>query len=184
MKTIKIITLFLLCVTVPAVADDYKVGFVNFKRCVEKAKLGKKEKDSFETLKKQMGDGLEKMEKEITEMSKKFEDSDYREGLSPTAEEEMKQKYQKLSQEYARNQNQCYQLLNQANFKMLQGLQESVAKAAERVRDKHKLDFILTDDAAFAFAPSIDYTDDVIKELDHRFDIENEDADTGKTGKK
>src|SRR5947208_17045574 len=82
-------------------AANLYIGFVNFKTCIEKSKQGQHEKNAFDALKKQMSDALEKTEKELDEIAKKLEDQDYMDGLSPTAEEELKIKFQGLSQEYS-----------------------------------------------------------------------------------
>jgi len=154
-------------------AADLNIGFVNFKTCIEKSKQGQHEKNAFEALKKQMSDALEKTDKELAELANKLEDQDYMDGLSPTAEDELTNKFQNLSQEYARYQNQFYQLLNQANYKMLQTLHEEVSLAAEKVRDTNKLSLILNEDSAFAHSPSLDCTLTVIEQMDKQFDLEN-----------
>jgi len=154
-------------------AADLNLGFVNFKTCVEQSKQGQHEKNAFEALKKQMTDALEKTDKELEEIAKKLEDQDYMDGLSPTAEEELKQKFQLLSQEYGRYQNQFYQLLNQANYKMLQTLHDEVSIAAEKVREKNRLSLILNEDSAFAHVTSLDYTLAVIEQMNKQFDAEN-----------
>ena len=58
------------------------VGFVNFKTCIEKSKQGQNEKNSFDGLKKQMSDALEKTSKELEEIAKNLEDPDYMDRLS------------------------------------------------------------------------------------------------------
>jgi outer membrane protein len=154
-------------------AADFNVGFVNFKTCIERSKYGQQEKNSFEALKKQMSDALEKTDKELEEIAKKLEDQDYMDGLSPNAEEELKQQFQMLSQEYNRYQNQFYQLLNQANYKMLQTMHDEVSYAAEKVRDKNKLALIINEDSTFAHISSIDFTQAVIEQLDSQFESAN-----------
>lgn len=162
-----------ICGFTQAQAADLKIGFVDFKACVEKSKQGQHEKNGFEALKKQMTDALEKTDKELEEIAKKIEDQDYMDGLSPTAEEELKVKFQTLSQEYARYQNQFYQLLNQANYKMLQTLHDEVSLASEKVRENNKLSLILNEDSAFAHVSTMDYTLAVIEEMNKQFDVEN-----------
>lgn len=154
-------------------AADLTVGFVNFKTCVEKSKHGQQERNAFEGMKKQMTEALEKTDKELEEIAKKLEDQDYMDGLSPAAEAELKQKFQGLSQDFARYQNQYYQLLNQANYKMLQTMHDEVSYASEQVRERKKLSLILNEDSTFAFSPALDYTDEVVKEMDKQFEIEN-----------
>lgn len=170
--TILAIAALALCVG-KLTAADLNVGFVNFKTCVEKSKHGQQERNAFEAMKKQMTEALEKTDKELEEIAKKLEDQDYVDGLSPAAEAELKQKFQGLSQDFARYQNQYYQLLNQANYKMLQTMHDEVSSAAEHVREIKKLSLILNEDSTFAFAPSLDFTDEVVKEMDKQFEIEN-----------
>ncbi|NGX60944.1 MAG: hypothetical protein K940chlam9_00419 [Chlamydiae bacterium] len=173
--TLLTLTLFALCtVSATATAQNLKVGFVNFKDCVAESKRGQQEQNTFESIKKQMGEALEKAENELEEIAMKLEDQDYMDGLSPSAEEELKQKFQLLSQEFSRYQGQYYQLLNQANYKMLQVMHDEVSQVAEKVREKHSLALLLSEDSTFAYAESLDYTQEVIKELDLAFDVEND----------
>jgi outer membrane protein len=155
-------------------AAEMNVGFVNFKTCVERSKQGQHEKNNFDALKKQMSDALEKTDKELEEIAKKLEDQDYVDGLSPTAEEELKQKFQVLSQEYGRYQNQFYQLLNQANYKLLQTLHDEVSSAAEKVRQANGLALILNEDSTFAHISSLDFTQAVIEQMDKQFDSQTD----------
>lgn len=152
---------------------DQSIGFVNFKLCLEKSQQGQHEKNAFESLRKQMLDALEKTDTELEEMAKKLEDQDYMDGLSPTAEEDLKQKFQIMNQDYARYQNQFSQLLSQANYKMLQTLHDGVSTAAEKVRETKKLALILSEDSTFAHISSLDYTQDVIDQMNKQFAQEN-----------
>lgn len=163
-----------LCVgKLSAAEPKLNVGFVNFKTCVEKSKHGQQERNAFEAMKNQMTEALEKTDQELQDIAKKLEDQDYMDGLSPAAEQELKQKFQGLSQDFARYQNQYYQLLNQANYKMLQTMHDEVSYAAEQVRDKMKLSLILNEDSTFAHVSSLDCTDEVISEMDKQFEVEN-----------
>lgn len=164
-------------------AQDVKLGYVNFKNCLEKSKSGRHERQSFESLKNQMQKSLEATDKELEEIAKQLEDQDYMDTLSPTAEEELKQKFAALSQELSRFQAQYYQMLNQANYKMIQSLHDKIALAAGHIREKENLSIILNEESAFAIAPGLDVTDKVVGEMDRLFDLENtEVAQTGKKG--
>lgn len=154
-------------------AQEFKIAVVDVKECVDKSKVGNQEKNNFEALKKQMTESLEKSDRELNDLAKKLEDKDYMDSLSPAAEEELQQKFQMLNQEFSRNQNQYYQLLQQANYRMLHNLQESISTASESIRSKNGLTLILNRDSAFAFDPSLDITNSVIKEMDKNFEIEN-----------
>nr|NGX54086.1 hypothetical protein [Chlamydiota bacterium] len=93
-------------------AQELSVGFVNFKTCIEKSKQGQQDRENFESIKNQMSEALEKTDKELADLGAKLEDQDYMDGLSPTAEEELKNKFPALTQEIMRYQNQYYQVLN------------------------------------------------------------------------
>lgn len=153
-------------------ANDLSIGFVNFKSCVEKSKLGQQERNSLEALRKQMSEALEKSDRELSEIAHKLEDQDYLDGLSPAAEEELKTRFQSLNQELARAQNQYYQLLNQANYRMVQALHDAVSKAAEHVRLEHNLSLILSEDSTFASTSTLNVTDQVIVKMDQVFETD------------
>jgi outer membrane protein len=162
--------------TKPLSAEEIKLGFVDFKECLEKSKQGQRERDSFEKLKNQMQSKLKESETELQSIAKKLEDQDYMDGLSPSAEEELKMKFQSMSQEFAHFQNQYYQLLQQANMKLFQSLHQQVSSAADKVREKEHLSMVLNEDSVFASAPSLNCTDRVIAEMDRRFELENSEA--------
>lgn len=157
-------------------ADVSSIGVVNFKSCIEKSKLGQAEQKSFEDLKTQMGTVLEKTEKELEEISHKLNDSDYLDSLSADAQTELKTRFQNLGQELARYQNQYYQILNQANFKLIQELGSKVADAAKTVAANKKLNFVANEDAFFYYAAPFDVTSDVIAELDKRYETDSKAA--------
>ena len=148
-------------------AETPMIGVVNFKNCIEKSKIGQAEQKSFEELKTQMGAVLEKTEKELEDLSKKLNDSEYLESLSTEAQNEVKGRFQNMGMELSRYQNQYYQILNQANYKLVQELGTKVADAAK------KLAFIMNEDAFFYYASTFDVTSDVISELDKRYEIDS-----------
>jgi outer membrane protein len=171
MKKWLLFFIFACCMTMgSAFAEGLQIGFVNFKTCVEKSKQGQQEKNSFDALKNQMTETLEKAGKELQDLAQKLHDPDYMDGLSPAAEEELKKKFTILNQEFSRYQNQYYQLLNQANYKMLQVMHELVSGAAEKIREREKLIFIFNEESAFAYSPAFDYTTSVIQEMDKVFE--------------
>lgn len=178
MKKLSILTLAVYTLGYAALqAEELKMGFVNFKSCMEQSAQGKQEQGTFEALKKQMQESLEKTDKELNEIATKLQDQDYMDGLSPSAEEELKTRFQSLSQEFGRYQNQYYQILNQANFQMLQALHAQVSTAAEKVRQRKELALIMNEDSVFAFADSLDVTSEVVEEMDRRFALEHGDSD-------
>ncbi len=152
--------------------SSFKIGVVNFKNCVEQSKLGKAEQAAFEALKEQMVTVLEKTEKELEELAGKLSDDEHVDSLSQDAENDLKMKFQGLNQELARYQNQYYQILNQANFKLISELSSKVSDASEAVAKEKNLQLVLNEEAVFFRDPSLEITKDVIIELDKRFDAD------------
>lgn len=148
------------------------IGVVNFATCITDSKSGQKEQASFEALKKQMTSLLEDTEKQLREISNKFQDPEYLDGLSPEAEEELKIKFRTLNEELNRYQNQYYQVLNQANMKLVQTMGNNINSAAETVAKDKKLDMVINKEAFFFHNNKLDVTTLVIKEMDRRFEEE------------
>jgi outer membrane protein len=149
------------------------IGIVNFTTCITDSKLGKQEQTSFDALKKQLGTLLEDTEKQLTEINNKMNDPEFMDGLSPEGEEELKVKFQTLNEEMGRYQNQYYQVLNQANMRIVQMLQSSIATAAEKVAKEKKLGMVVNKDACFFYAPQSEVTSLVIAEMDRVYEIES-----------
>ena len=154
------------------------VGVVNFTRCMSESKLGKQEQSSFEALKTQMTSLLEDTEKQINEINTKFSDPEYMDGLSPEAEEELKNKFRTLSEEMNRYQNQYYQVLNQANMRIVQTMGANIQEASEKVANQHSLAMVINKEACFFFTKGQDVTSLVIAELDRNFDQKNAKSQT------
>jgi outer membrane protein len=148
-------------------------GVANFGTCVSDSKLGKQEQASFESLKKQMSTLLEDTEKQLNELATKFNNPEYLDGLSPEAEEELKVKFRTLSDELNRYQNQYYQVMNQANMRIMQTMATSINSASEKVAKDKKLNMVANKDAFFYFAPALDVTSLVVAEMDKNFSQES-----------
>lgn len=151
-------------------ADAPSYGIVNFASCISDSKLGKQEQASFESLKNQMGSLLQETEKQLTEISQKLSDPESLDGMSPEAEEELKTKFRALSEEMNRYQNQYYQVLNQANMRVVQTLNQNINLAAEKVAKDKKLAMVMNKDACFFYNPQLEVTTLVIAEMDRTFD--------------
>ena len=155
-----------------AFADSGNFGIVNFTNCITDSKIGKDEQASFENLKKQMTAHLESTEKQTNELASKFNDPDYMDGLSPEAEEELKNKIRNLNEELGRFQNQYYQVLNQANMKLIQTISGNINTASEKVAKDKKLSMVVNKEACFFYTPGLDVTNLVIAEMDKAYELE------------
>lgn len=168
------ILLFLLLCSQSAFALDSKVmiGIVNFMTCITDSKYGKNEQEQLENIKKQWSSLIEETEKELGEINSKMEDQDFVDGLSPEAEEDLKMKQNAMYQDLAKYQNQLYQILNQANYFLIQKMSNNISKASEVIAHNRRLDVVLNKEACFYNNPKIDITEQVINEMDKNFDKE------------
>lgn len=173
-KFLSLLLLLLSLSTLNAASSDAKlnpkIGVINFKKCVEKSKLGKQEQNSFEALKKQAEKIIQEKEKELTTIQSKLEDSDYIDSLSKEAEAELKHQSKVLYQQLMQQQQQLYQTLNQANFKIVQKITEEVNAASKIVAENLKLDLIFNDESTFYYNSALDVTNETVKILDDRLD--------------
>jgi len=160
-----------LCIACTAflTGETPSIGTVNFKKCVEDSKMGKKEIENFETLKKQLEGQFEEREKYLDALSKKLDDPDYLDSLSPEKEAELKHEFRAQTQELAQRQSQFYQMLSQANHQILQKLGDQVATTAKKVADEMRLKIIINEELTFYSDPSLDITERVIEQMDADF---------------
>lgn len=163
-----------LCASAPQLeaASPAKIGTVNFRTCVETSKFGAQEQKNFDELKKQMESVLEEKEKALTELSNKFNDPDYLDSLTNEAEAELKHKFRTLNGELQQHQQQYMQILQQTNYKIIQGISEKVNEAAESVAKQKGLDLIVNDEGTFFHSSSMDVSKDIVKEMDKMFEKE------------
>lgn len=161
-----------LCTTAFAGPDAPAVGVVNFTTCITDSKLGKQEQASFESLKKQMTSLLEDTDKQLQEINNKLNDSEFMDGLSPEGEEELKTKFRTLSEEMNRYQQQYYQVLQQANMRIIQQIAGYINQASEKVAKDKKLTMVINREACFFCAPALEVTSNVISEMDKNYEQE------------
>jgi len=177
MKKHKILILMILAMAfsgklVAASDKPGRVAVVNFTKCITDSKPGKHEQENLEYMRKQMASMMEESEKELKNISEKFSDADYMDSLSPKAEEELKIKYQTLSEELGRYQQQYYQVSNQASYQLMQKMNSIISKASEKIAKRKNLAYVVNKEACFYFTPDLEITNQVIEEMDHDFEFE------------
>lgn len=166
----KLFTLALLSTTALVAADSTpKVGIVNLGNCFAESKSGKQEQASFESLRNQMTSLVQSKEKELQEINQNLSDPDYVDGLSPQGKKEIEEKQLKLQEEVGYYHQQFYQVLNQANSRLVQKVQAEVSQAAEKVAKTKNLNMIVNKETCFYYLPALDITQDVVKEMDKSF---------------
>src|ERR1700677_1326388 len=162
----------LTCISMQLCAAEQKVGIVNFSSCITESKLGKQEQNAFETMRKQFISLVEDNDKQLREINDKLQDKDYLDGLSKEAEEGMHAKAAQLSEELNRYQQQFYQFMHQGQNKIMQTVVGGINHAAEQIASAKGYNYILNKDACFFYAPTLDITSDIVKEMDKHYEIE------------
>jgi len=167
--------LSLLCFSsLKSFAQDNPYGIVNFALCITESNHGKQEQEAFEKLKQQMTTLMTDIEKQLNEIAVKFQDADFVDSLSPEAEQEMKARYQTLGEELNRYQNQYVQLMQQANMKLVQTMNDHIARASETIAKRKNLPMIMREEVCFHYHPELDITSEVIEEMNKTFEIQNQ----------
>lgn len=163
-------------------AENPVFGVVNFETCFTDSKMGKKEQENMESMRKQVAALMEGKEKELKEIAAKFEDSEYLDSLSPKAEEEMKNRFQSLQEELGQSQNQYYQIMQHAQYTLIHKLNDSITKAAEKIAQEKSLDYVLNKNVCYYIRPDLDVTTSVIAEMDSAFELEAKADNLSETG--
>jgi outer membrane protein len=163
-----------------AESNNIPFGVVNFTSCITDSKLGKQEQGSFENLNKQMSSLIEDTNKQLQDVAQKLNNSEYLDGLSPEAEKELREKYATLGEELNRYQGQFYQVMNQANMRLIQSMTHQINTASEKVAKAKKLNLIVNKDAVFFYDSKLDITPQIIAQMDKTFDEENKKEEEAK----
>ena len=158
-------------------------GIVDFAACIKDSDMGKEEQANFERLKQQMGVYLEETGKQLREIEDRLKDPEYMDGQAPEAIEELKNKMRTLEEEMGRQQNQYYQVLNQANMKIVGELSSGVNEAAKQVAEKQELELVINKDACFFYAEKLDITPAVVKQMNETY-LASKPKDSSSTAEK
>lgn len=154
-------------------AAEPNIGVVNFRKCAENSKIGKREQASFEEMKTRMEGFLQEKEQTLNDVAQKLNDADYLDGISKEQENELKHKYRTMSQEMGQAQQQFIQMLQQANMRVVQMIAEEVTEIAKEIAESKRLDMVFNDEAMLFHKPTYDITDLVVTKMDQKFEKES-----------
>lgn len=150
-----------------------KAGFrvVNTRDCFINSKLGKQEQQAFEALKNQKTSLIDETSKKLHEIADKLSNPELLESMSPIAEQELKDTYERLNLELNQLHNESYQILYQKDMQINQTIQSNIDEALQEIeKEKENTYVILKSDACHYYSPTLDVTDTVIKKLDEKFE--------------
>lgn len=153
-------------------AESPVIGVVNFATCITDSKVGKKEQENFESIRKHMADLMEDADKELKDIASKFDDPEYLDSLSPKAEEDLRSKFQTRQEDLSRYQYQFNQMMSQAQMQMIHKMNNMISKAAEKIANEKHLDYVMNKEACFYIRPDFEVTSLVINELDKSFELD------------
>jgi Skp family chaperone for outer membrane proteins len=153
-------------VVAEAPKTELTIGVVSFDQCIEKSKYGMNKQNSYEAMRRQMSEILEKNNQELEATEAKVSDSDYLDGLTPKAVEQLKLKLQNLYQERSKFEQQFYQAVSQGHNQLWNSMLVIINKASEKVATRNNVSIILNEINAFYYASSLNVTDEVINEMD------------------
>lgn len=154
-----------------------RIGIVNTSKCLEESKLGKQERANLEKMEKQMEATLKEKQEALEDVERKLEEDEEMDGILDEEEvQKLKNKKRKIRTEGAQMQQQYMQTLQQARFKIMQKVTETIGKAsalvAQDVTSGQPVDVIFTDEACTYFAPHLDLSEKVIAKMNTMFDNE------------
>lgn len=144
-------------------------AIVDFISCVQNSKYGQHENEQLENIHGQWAALIETTDKELKGLQEKLQDQEYLDGLSPEGEKELKAKMQALVNDKIKYQNQLYQILQHAQYFIIQRISEQISKAGEKLSTQKKFDMLVRKDHILYHKPNLEITDEVITIMDQNF---------------
>lgn len=184
-KSLLALSCLLLCsaAAVDAADNAPKIASVNFKRVAEESNVGKEEQAKFVRLNEQIKAAIESKESELAEAARLWNDPDHRDSLSPEAEEELSKRGTRLRLEFEEMRKRSMEMVQQANYQVVQKLSQAVIASADAVAEKEGYDMIVNRETCFFLNDKFDITDLVIKQMnaDHSKALAAQAAETATT---
>lgn len=161
-----------MCVVVAAVfvlcgicyAAEQKVGFINLQRLVNESKMGEAAKKDIEKLRKQREATVNNKLAEVNKLKELLEKSG--KGMAAKEKKDVTESLQKVYKEYQRLLADAREEITREDRELVAVILEKADAVLKAVAKKQKYTMILKDPNAIGFLdPSVDITDDVVKEL-------------------
>ncbi len=150
-------------------ANDLNIGVIDSMACVEKSYLGQNENQKFEDLRNNMIATLEKQQQKVQEIDKKLSDTNYRDTITPEAEEQLMAQRAELIQELQMLNQQAQQSFDQASQKFSIEMKNQINKVAEYIAREKGFDLIIDKQNCYYFKSPSDITPLIIQELNRHF---------------
>lgn len=141
------------------------IGIVNAQPCFTESKPALKTQQLIDSLVEKTNEAIKEFDQKVTDLDIKLNDQHLRDGMTPEAQEQLKRDYEKALQDRDAARQQLQQQHSQTHVSLVQDLIAQVNIASEKVAKAKNLTVILSSDAIHYFNPSIDQTEDIMKEL-------------------
>lgn len=147
-------------------------GIVDFTKCMMESKYGKSEAASFEAVQSQLQKAIEDLKQQLVDTDNQLHNQDLLDSMSPEAIQALNVKFQNLRQELERYLGQSNQIMQQAQMKLIHALAEEINQASQLVAKKEKRSLVINKDSTFHYNVDDDITDQVIVQMDTKFEKE------------
>lgn len=147
-------------------------GVVDFTKCMMESKYGKTESEGFEAVQNQLQKAIEDLKQQLVDTDNQLRNTDLLDSMSPEAIQALNVKFQNLRQELERYLSQSNQIMQSAQMKLIHTLAEEINQASQIVAKKEKRSLVINKDSTFHFNPDDEITDQVIAQMDTKFETE------------
>ena len=146
-------------------APSPSYGIVNFNACLTDSKQGIKSRQTMEALNNKLVQSLGEIDKQLADIDSKLNDQNYRDGLSPQADEQLRQSHDKLTQERDAMRSSFSQQFSQTQMSLFQDLMDQVAVASKTIAQKKNLQVVFSGESVTYYDPTLDVTPEIVQEL-------------------
>jgi outer membrane protein len=147
-----------------SLAAESKVGFINLQRLVNESKMGEAAKKDIEKLRKQREITVNNKLAEVNKLKDLLEKSGR--GMSATEKKDVSDSLQKSFKEYQRLLADAKEDIIRQDKQLVAMILEKADGILKAIAKKQKYTIILKDPNAIGYLdPSVDITDEVVKEL-------------------
>lgn len=148
---------------------NHKMGIVSFEKVVDSSDFMKAQINTLEAMQTQDSAMLEQKQAELDDIAAKLDDPDYRDGLSPEAEQELIEKQGHLAEELQFYEYQRGQTYRQAGAKIQMKLLSQIEEVCQQIAKTDSYSMIFMDNGVMYYDPSLDISEIVVKKVNELY---------------
>ncbi|MEF8792172.1 OmpH family outer membrane protein [Thiohalorhabdus sp.] len=147
----------------PAVAAEYKIGYVDVRKVVQESEQAQQAKGELETKVAERKEQLARKRQKVQDLQKELENQGSL--MSEEQEKAKKRRLQEAMRELRRLQQQAQEDLDTRKNQVLKDIYDQVFQIANRIGKQEEFDLILTAPSALYVADRVDLTQRVLAEV-------------------